>query len=340
MRRLLFLKIFFFGNVFAFVTENRYKSKPSPSSLYAATRVCRARDLVQSLIEDEDCFTTISGSGKFAEACSLNVVYEDRFLPQPVVGRANVKEYLVDKIEQRLKAKSPVGFRIDKISDGNRACGFAWTWTCGDLEGLRGTSFVELNENGEIAFVSEIPEPIFKPGDSTKDLLKIVTAGAEPKPIQPYTPKSPSAAHEIAKYLYLDLQNADPVSSRDELVKFLDENIIYRDFNYEDVLQGPAEVRQFVEEFSFPGIEFRPNKFDDGIDSTCFTWEVVLNDAPDTIHGMSFYELDPVSRRITYCRDVPESAIKPPILGKLARQLRPGVGVFQAVPLGSRPGGM
>jgi hypothetical protein len=342
MRRFPFLLVLLSGNVFAFVVESRFKAKPTASSspLYAVTRVCRARDLVQSLIEEEDCFTTISGARKLAEACALNVVYEDRFLPQPVVGRANVEEYLADKTEQRQKARSPIGFRIDKISDGNRACGFAWTWTCGDLEGLRGTTFVELNGNGEIAFVSEIPEPIFKPGDSTKDLLKIVTAGAEPKPFQPYTPKSPTAANEIAKYLYLDLQNTDPASSRDELMKFLDENIICRDFNYEEVLRGPAEVRQFVEDFSFPGIEFRPIKFDDGVDSTCFTWEVVLNDAPDTIHGISFYELDPVSRLITYCRDVPESAIKPPILGKLARQLRPGLGVFQAVPLGSRPGGM
>ena len=68
-------------------------------------------------------------------------------------------------------------------------------------------------------------------------------------------------------------------------------------------------------------------------------------------------------------RDVPESAIKPPIVGKLARQWRPGklvvctsgqeesifhpkqnelllllgesgLGVFQGGPIGSRPGGM
>ena len=63
-------------------------------------------------------------------------------------------------------------------------------------------------------------------------------------------------------------------------------------------------------------------------------------DAPDTIKGISFYELDPDTRKVTYVRDIPESAIKPPILGKLARQLRPGLGVFDPVPLGSREGGM
>jgi hypothetical protein len=65
----------------------------------------------------------------------------------------------------------------------------------------------------------------------------------------------------------------------------------------------------------------------------------VLDGGEDTVKGISFYELDPTTRRIVYVRDVPESAIKPPILGKLARQLRPGLGVFQPVPLGSRPGG-
>eukprot|EP00979_Chaetoceros_neogracilis_P014563 scaffold4737_cov136-Chaetoceros_neogracile.AAC.5 len=121
---------------------------------------------------------------------------------------------------------------------------------------------------------------------------------------------------------------------------FYSEDIVYRDFNYENVLKGKEEVRQFIEDFSFPGIEFRAQRFDDGVLSTCFTWEVLLMDAPETIKGISFYELDPDTRKITYVRDVPESAIKPPILGKIARQLRPGLGVFQGVQIGSRPGGM
>jgi len=37
-----------------------------------------------------------------------------------------------------------------------------------------------------------------------------------------------------------------------------------------------------------------------------------------------------------YIKDVPESGLKPPPLGKLARQLRPTVGVFQPVSIGSR----
>ena len=44
-----------------------------------------------------------------------------------------------------------------------------------------GLTFVELNDSGEIQYLSEIPEPIYKPGDLIKDLLKAVTSDAEPK---------------------------------------------------------------------------------------------------------------------------------------------------------------
>lgn len=244
---------------------------------------------------------------------------------------------MLAKVAQR---KGRGGFRLDKISDGDRACGFTWTWTSGKEEGLRGTTFVELDDSGLIQYVSEFPEPIFKPGDSTKDLLKLVTAGAEKKPPKGFEKKSPTTANELTKYLFLDLQGNQDETGMDEMISFFDENVVYSDFNYEQPLRGRANVRQFVNDFNFPGIEFNPLRFDDGVDSSCFTWEVILGDAPDTIKGCSFYELDPQTRKIVYVRDIPESAIKPPILGKLARQLRPGLGVFQGVPIGSRPGGM
>ena len=319
------------------------KSTSSSSSVPGLLRQYAARDLIVALVEE--CFTTEAGARAWGAACDPHVVYEDRFEPQPIVGRTAVTQHLQERARQRQQSRgsgngAAVGYRVDQISDGTRACGWAWTWTCGREEGLRGTTFVQLNENtGLIEYVQEIPEPIFKPGDWTKQLLQAVTAGAVPRPTQPFLPRTPTTASDMARYLYVDLQNADPVEGRAELLRFLDDQIIYRDFNYEHVLRGPAQVEQFVQDFTFPGIQFRPRRFDDGVDSTCFTWEVVLDGAPDTIQGMSFYELDPVSRKIVYVRDVPESAVKPPILGKLARQLRPGLGVFRGVPLGSRPGG-
>ena len=312
------------------------KSWPPSTSSTALWATTRARDLIQSLVVEQECFSSDEGARAFADVCAANVVYEDRFEPQPVVGKSDVTNHMLAKVAQRQDRGS---VRLDRISDGDKACGFAWTWVSGNEEGLRGTTFCELNEQGEIQFVAEIPEPIFKPGDATKDLLAAITKEAEWKEPQPYEKKKPTVANELAKYLFIDL-NANRRTTVDELMEFFDDSVVYRDFNYENVLKGTAQVRQFVEDFNFPGIEFRPLRFDDGVDSTCFTWEVAVMDAPDTVKGMSFYELDPTTRKIIYVRDVPESAIKPPILGKLARQLRPGLGVFQGKPLGSRPGGM
>ena len=148
--------------------------------------------------------------------------------------------------------------------------------------------------------------------------------------------RTPETACDIARYLFLDVQG----SEIDESMRFFDDNIVYRDFNYDETLKGPEEVRGFIEDFSFPGIEFRPERFDDGVESCCFTWDVCLDGAAETIKGISFYEMDPQTRKIVYVRDIPESAIKPPPLGKLARVIRPGLGIFSGVPTGSRPGGM
>lgn len=313
---------------------NRKPTKPPKNSLFAFTKgKTLARDLVKGLVEDDKCYTSETGARAFGEACATNVIYEDCFEPQPIVGRINLIEHMIGKVNQR---KGKGGFRLDRISDGNKACGFAWTWTCGEEEGLRGTCFVELNDAGEIQYVREIPEPIYKPGDLTLELLKAVTEGAEPKILDPLVERTPKEANDVVRYLFHEVQGR----SADISMKCFSDEIVYRDFNYEELLRGKKEVQQFIEDFSFPGIEFRTQRIDDGVLSCAFTWEVVLMDAPDTVKGISLYELDPVTRLITYVRDVPESAIKPPILGKLARQLRPGLGAFQGVKLGSRPGGM
>ena len=298
-----------------------------------------AQSLILSLINDEQCYSTVEGAQKFAESCAVDIVYEDTYEPQPIVGRAAVAEHLKARVLARTASgDKDAGFRIDKISDGNTACGLAWTWTSSSLEGLRGTTFIELNGSNQIQYVREIPEPLYKPGDLIIDLLKVVTADATPKPPPEYTPRTPKVANDIAKYLFNEVQGADS----EEAMRFFDESIIYRDFNFEEVLRGKEEVKKFIDDFSFPGITFATQRFDDSVASTCFTWEVVIEGAPEgsTIKGISFYEVNPSTGFITYVRDVPESGVKPPPLGKLARQFRPAVGVFQPVAIGSREGGL
>jgi hypothetical protein len=253
------------------VSLQRFAATASHSNTTNQQRFCRAQELMLYLVNEEQCFTSEKGARAFADACATTVVYEDRFEPQPIIGRTAVAAHMLDKLQQR-QGKGNV--RIDRISDGDKACGFAWTWTSGNLEGLRGTTFVQLNENtGEINYVQEIPEPIFKPGNLTIELLKAVTAGSDkPSPVA-FQRRTPTVANELAKYLFIDLQNAK--DGIEELMRFFDDGVIYRDFNFENVLCGPEQVRKFVQDFSFPGITFKPLRFDDGIDSTCFTWYVV-----------------------------------------------------------------
>lgn len=100
---------------------------------------------MRSLIEEDGLYRSRRGANAFVDACAVNVIYEDRFHPQPFVGKQAIQEYLVSSPERTI--------RIDMISDGDVACGFAWTWITDDAEGLRGTTFVELNDQGKIQYV-------------------------------------------------------------------------------------------------------------------------------------------------------------------------------------------
>jgi hypothetical protein len=111
------------------------------SSLPIRRKTRRARDLMRALIEEEKCYATGAGARALVDVCAIDVVYEDRFEPQPIVGKPALLQHLT---------KKSVTVRIDKISDGDAACGFCWTWVTEKEEGIRGTTFVQLNDNGEI----------------------------------------------------------------------------------------------------------------------------------------------------------------------------------------------
>ena len=75
-----------------FTARPKDVSSPKKSSNFMVsnpevTRVCEARDLVKSLIEDKRCFSTESGSETFAEVCAADCVFEDCYEPEPFVGK-------------------------------------------------------------------------------------------------------------------------------------------------------------------------------------------------------------------------------------------------------------
>jgi hypothetical protein len=52
-----------------------------------ASRFCKARELIKSLVEEEKCFSTEAGAQAFGDVCAINIVYEDCFEAQPIVGK-------------------------------------------------------------------------------------------------------------------------------------------------------------------------------------------------------------------------------------------------------------
>lgn len=67
-------------------SSDSFKSRSTSNKEIPARRT-RARDLIHSLVQEEQCFTTESGAVAFVNACAINVLYEDCYEPQPLVGR-------------------------------------------------------------------------------------------------------------------------------------------------------------------------------------------------------------------------------------------------------------
>jgi hypothetical protein len=60
-----------------------------------------------------------------------------------------VEALMLSKVKLR-EGIADSALRLDRISDGKKACGFSWTWISNGMEGLRGTTFVEFNDAGKI----------------------------------------------------------------------------------------------------------------------------------------------------------------------------------------------
>lgn len=230
-----------------------------------------------------------------------------------------------------LEAKFPAGSALvlDRLADGARASGFTWHREAEgeEGEGLRGTLYAELDEQGRLSYVREGCEPLFKPGEATEALLKAITKGVErEEAAASYTRRTPKTAGAIVEYLW---REAYPGGAKpDEALRLFAEDITYEDFNYRTPFVGKAAVTEFLDAFDIPGIEFKLLRASDGERACAFTWKVYINgnEGPE---GISFYEVD-ASGKVCYIRDIPAPSIKPPPLLTLATMLNPKLRVFKA----------
>ena len=162
----------------------------------------------------------------------------------PINGRAAVRDFIASKF--------PEGslLVIERCSDGSSSGGFTWhreaVMPDGQASpiGLRGTLFAQLDDAGQISYVREGAEPIFKPGEATEKLLKAVTENAErpPKPPPTFTQETPTAASAIVRYLWEEAypKGAEPT----EALRLFSDGIRYEDFNYPEPFVGKPAVTE------------------------------------------------------------------------------------------------
>jgi len=257
-----------------------------------------------------------------ADACSSDVEWLDMNVGTPAVGKEAVQALLSSKFPEGS------GWTIERVSDGGSSGGITWHRNAGDERiGLRGTLYVELDEEGRICYAQEGCEPLFKPGEATEALLKAATANVEKpeKPPATFTPKTPTTAEGIVRYLW---EEAYPNGADQSVaLDLFSEDIVYQDFNYPKPFVGKAAVTDFLNAFDIPGLEFVPQRISQGDRGCCFTWLVKINGA-DGPQGISYYEVDGKGE-VCFIRDIPAPSIKPPPLLSLATLFDPLLRVFK-----------
>ncbi|CAE7856325.1 unnamed protein product [Symbiodinium microadriaticum] len=214
----------------------------------------------------------------------------------------------------------PKGARmiLDHVSDGRSSCGFTWhIQQEGVGTGQRGLCFLRLNSSGEVAYVRELGEPLFKAGVLTEQLLQALTKD-QPKKLRAAssTTQTPTTAPGIVKYLYGDVQE-----SGGDAVRFYADDVVYEDMNYDTPFVGKTAVEGFLNRFQdIEGVTFVLEEVSDGEKAVGFTYHIDVAGQPRGIRGVTFYEIDDKGK-VKYVRDVPESATKPPPVQQVPLQM-------------------
>ena len=164
----------------AFVPASRLAARPPMMAVTATKTHCD--DLLRTLFADGQAVD----ASRVASACSDSVTWVDMGLPEPLVGPSAV--------ESHLRQTYPSGTKlvVTGIADGERSSGMAWHREADDVPdaiGLRGVTYVELDEAGEkIAYVQEGYESIFKLDKLLELVFKLFAAADKPGATSTATP--------------------------------------------------------------------------------------------------------------------------------------------------------
>eukprot|EP00435_Cladocopium_sp_Y103_P011887 s738_g3.t1 len=108
---------------------------------------------------------------QWKQLLAADCVYEDLYFQDAAKGKDEVMKLIGQKL---LPSNSQL--IIDDISDGQKSCGFTWhVEEKGVGIGQRGIGYVRLNSAGEVVYVRDLGEPLFKAGELTEKLLEALT---------------------------------------------------------------------------------------------------------------------------------------------------------------------
>lgn len=185
-----------------------------------------------------------------AAACSDGVQWVDMGLPKvaPITGRAAVEEHLA--------ALYPDGSKlvVEKVSDGVSSGGFTWHREAAGAEGkegLRGITYVELDDAGKISYVQEGYEPLFKLGTALEVIFKLAAKVAKPEdtlaggdPKGDFEVSTPTTAEGIIRYLW---EVAYPGGAEpSEALRFFADDAVYEDLNYPQPFVGIQQITDYI----------------------------------------------------------------------------------------------
>jgi hypothetical protein len=277
--------------------------------------------LIRSIFDGKSGFDTECAIQSLSENC----IWEDfsSHLPRRK-GATEVANLLMDRKMSDSAAQRP--YAIERITDGRRSGGFTYHREDDQGQrGLRGTVFIELDDEGLICYVREVAEPLFKPGPLTAKLLKAVAKPSDVKFERKYLKRDPKSAKDIVTYLWKEVNGAD---ASEPLRQFADD-ILYEDFNYNEPFVGKDEVASFLAEFDSIGVNFVPERISEGTGACCFTWRVEIEGVQadgNSVSGISFYDtVAGEGKKISFIRDIPAGISSPPPLQSIAALVNPAL---------------
>ena len=130
----------------------------------------RADDVIKEFIVN--AYENEQNVENFISSLADNIIWEDLSEKDSTIGLINAKTKALERLKSIPNGSSLI---IDNIADGISSAGYTWYYAQDGVKGkgLRGTTFVSLNNKGKVDYIQEVSEPLYKPGTLKIDIYNI-----------------------------------------------------------------------------------------------------------------------------------------------------------------------